>query len=92
VLLDAGISSFYVQAGADLYTHGEKPDGSPVLDGLRDPFGDLFERERLRQVVESALRHQPLCALLVRAVIDWYLERLESGRRTATEVEDIPIS
>jgi hypothetical protein len=30
--------------------------------------------------------------LLVRAVIDWYLERLESGRRTATEVEDIPIS
>jgi hypothetical protein len=30
--------------------------------------------------------------LLVRAVIDWYLERLESGRPTATEVEDIPIS
>lgn len=30
--------------------------------------------------------------LLVRAAIDWYLERLESGRRPPVEVQDIPIS
>jgi hypothetical protein len=30
--------------------------------------------------------------LLVRAVIDWYLERLELRRRPPAEVEDIPIS
>jgi hypothetical protein len=30
--------------------------------------------------------------LLVRAIIDWYLERLERRRRPPAEVEDIPIS
>jgi hypothetical protein len=30
--------------------------------------------------------------LLVRAIIDWYLERLEASRRKPVEVEDIPIS
>jgi hypothetical protein len=30
--------------------------------------------------------------LLVRAIIDWYLERLEGSRRKTVEVEDIPIS
>jgi thiamine biosynthesis lipoprotein len=39
VLLDAGIPSFYVQAGGDLYAHGTKPDGSPWLAGVRDPRG-----------------------------------------------------
>jgi thiamine biosynthesis lipoprotein len=39
VLLDAGMSSFYVQAGGDLYAHGVKPDGSPWLAGIRDPRG-----------------------------------------------------
>jgi thiamine biosynthesis lipoprotein len=39
VLLDAGLSSFYVQAGGDLYAHGIKPDGSPWLAGIRDPRG-----------------------------------------------------
>jgi thiamine biosynthesis lipoprotein len=39
VLLDAGLVSFYVQAGGDLYTHGNKPDGSPWIAGVRDPRG-----------------------------------------------------
>jgi thiamine biosynthesis lipoprotein len=39
VLLDAGVSSFYVQAGGDLYTHGRKPDGAQWLAGIRDPRG-----------------------------------------------------
>ena len=39
VLLDAGIASFYVQAGGDLYTQGNKPDGSPWQAGIRDPRG-----------------------------------------------------
>jgi thiamine biosynthesis lipoprotein len=39
VLLDAGLVSFYVQAGGDLYTHGVKPDGSAWQAGIRDPRG-----------------------------------------------------
>ncbi len=39
VLADAGLTSFYVQAGGDLYTRGNKPDGSPWLAGVRDPRG-----------------------------------------------------
>ena len=39
VLLDAGITSFFVQAGGDLYAHGNKADGSPWMAGIRDPRG-----------------------------------------------------
>jgi thiamine biosynthesis lipoprotein len=39
VLLGAGVTSFYVQAGGDLYAHGKKPDGSPWQAGIRDPRG-----------------------------------------------------
>jgi thiamine biosynthesis lipoprotein len=39
VLKDAGLSSFYVQAGGDLFTQGAKPDGSPWAAGIRDPRG-----------------------------------------------------
>jgi thiamine biosynthesis lipoprotein len=39
VLSEAGIKSFYVQAGGDLFTRGNKPDGSPWLAGIRDPRG-----------------------------------------------------
>jgi thiamine biosynthesis lipoprotein len=39
VLLAAGVSSFYVQAGGDLYAHGVKPDGAPWQAGIRDPRG-----------------------------------------------------
>jgi thiamine biosynthesis lipoprotein len=39
VLLSGGVTSFYVQAGGDLYAHGVKPDGSPWQAGIRDPRG-----------------------------------------------------
>ena len=39
VLRDAGLSSFYVQAGGDLFAAGRKPDGSPWSAGIRDPRG-----------------------------------------------------
>ncbi|WP_394844980.1 FAD:protein FMN transferase [Pendulispora brunnea] len=39
VLEDAGLTSFYVQAGGDLYARGLKPDGSEWSAGVRDPRG-----------------------------------------------------
>ncbi len=39
VLARAGITAFFVQAGGDLYTKGDKPDGSPWMAGVRDPRG-----------------------------------------------------
>jgi thiamine biosynthesis lipoprotein len=39
ILQDAGLTSFYAQAGGDLLTHGNKPDGSPWRAGIRDPRG-----------------------------------------------------
>ena len=39
VLEDGGLTSFYVQAGGDLYTRGVKPGGEPWQAGIRDPRG-----------------------------------------------------
>jgi thiamine biosynthesis lipoprotein len=39
VLLDSGLVSYFVQAGGDLYTHGDKPGGEPWQAGVRDPRG-----------------------------------------------------
>ncbi len=39
VLERAGLSSFFVQAGGDLYTRGRKADGSEWAAGVRDPRG-----------------------------------------------------
>ncbi|MDB4993288.1 MAG: thiamine biosynthesis lipoprotein ApbE [Myxococcaceae bacterium] len=39
VLADAGLESFYVQAGGDLYARGKKPDGNDWSAGVRDPRG-----------------------------------------------------
>ncbi|MBX3230549.1 MAG: FAD:protein FMN transferase [Labilithrix sp.] len=39
VLLQAGLESFFVQAGGDLYARGKKPDGSEWQAGIRDPRG-----------------------------------------------------
>jgi thiamine biosynthesis lipoprotein len=39
VLQDGGLTTYYAQAGGDLYTHGIKPDGSPWIAGIRDPRG-----------------------------------------------------
>ena len=37
VLKRAGLESFLVQAGGDLYGAGRKPDGSPWVSGIQDP-------------------------------------------------------
>jgi thiamine biosynthesis lipoprotein len=37
LLKQAGIQSFLVQAGGDLYGAGRKPDGSPWVSGIQDP-------------------------------------------------------
>jgi thiamine biosynthesis lipoprotein len=39
VLAAAGLTSFFVQAGGDLYAKGKKPDGSDWQAGIRDPRG-----------------------------------------------------
>jgi FAD:protein FMN transferase len=37
ILRKAGIKTFLVQAGGDLYGSGKKPDGSPWVSGIQDP-------------------------------------------------------
>jgi thiamine biosynthesis lipoprotein len=39
VLEKAGLSSFFVQAGGDLFARGHKPDGKEWTAGIRDPRG-----------------------------------------------------
>jgi thiamine biosynthesis lipoprotein len=39
VLEQAGLTSFFVQAGGDLFARGKKPDGAPWTAGIRDPRG-----------------------------------------------------
>ena len=39
VLEKAGLTSFFVQAGGDLFARGKKPDGSEWQAGIRDPRG-----------------------------------------------------
>jgi len=39
VLVAEGITSFFAQAGGDLYVAGKKPDGSRFKVGVRDPRG-----------------------------------------------------
>lgn len=39
VLERAGLTSFFVQAGGDLFARGKKPDGSDWSAGIRDPRG-----------------------------------------------------
>ncbi len=39
VLDKAGITSFFVQAGGDLFTRGKKPNGDEWQAGIRDPRG-----------------------------------------------------
>jgi hypothetical protein len=75
----------------------EKVGGGPehARPGLPDLSALLLALEGLRALVPRELSEQ-FTALLrellltLRALIDWYLERLEGGRREP-EVEDIPI-
>ena len=54
VLQDAGLTSFFVQAGGDLLTRGEKPDGKPWQAGIRDPRGPEGDYFALMQVTDHA--------------------------------------
>jgi thiamine biosynthesis lipoprotein len=54
VVLDAGVTAFFVQAGGDLYAHGTKPDGSPWLAGIRDPRGPENDYFAMMQVSDHA--------------------------------------
>ncbi len=58
-----------------------------ILLSAFDSVRDLIPPDLRRRVAE-ALRE---LLLALRALIDWYLERLEPGRREPVEVEDIPI-
>jgi hypothetical protein len=61
-------------------------DAEQVLELLR-AFRELIPAE-LQQRLAEALRQ---LLLAVRALIDWYLERLEQRRSTPVEVQEIPV-
>lgn len=53
--------------------------------------------ELARNLIPPELRQQMIelvreILLLVRAIVDWYLERIDQRRKAPVEVEDIPIS
>ena len=43
VLDKAGLTSFFVQAGGDLFARGKKPDGTEWQAGIRDPRGTEYK-------------------------------------------------
>jgi hypothetical protein len=59
-----------------------------ALVALVEAVRGLIPRELADQLTELVRE----LLLLVRALIDWYLDRLELRRKTPVEVEDIPIS
>ena len=63
------------------------PDLDPFV-GLVQALLDLIPPELQRRLA-AALRE---LLLALRALIDWYLERLERRRESSVELEDIPIS
>jgi hypothetical protein len=70
------------------------PDDARAGDAELDPF--LALAQALRDLVPPELQHRLVASirellLAVRALIDWYLERLERKREQAVEVQDIPI-
>jgi hypothetical protein len=62
------------------------PDADPLV-ALVQALRDLIPPELQRRLV-AAIRE---LLLALRALIDWYLERLERRREQSVEVEDIPI-
>jgi hypothetical protein len=65
---------------------GVSPDLDPFV-ALIQSLRDLIPPELQRRLV-AALRE---LLLALRALIDWYLERLERRREQSVEVQDIPI-
>jgi hypothetical protein len=87
---------------------GDRARDRPPPSGYASPGGSDGRRgaeaqalvalmELGRALVPPELRHALTelvreLLLLVRALIDWYLERLDERRRAPVEVEDIPIT
>lgn len=65
----------------------DKEPETQALAGLLDAVRGALPPELLRQLAE-ALRQ---LLLAIRALIDWYLERLDRSREREVDVEDIPI-
>jgi hypothetical protein len=69
-------------------------DGRAGASSEIDPFVGLVQA--LRDLIPPELQRRLIAALrelllALRALIDWYLERLERRREQSVEVEDIPI-
>ena len=67
---------------------GERSDELPLVVAMVQRLAELVPEELRRRLAE-ALRE---LLLAVRAMIDWYLERVEKRRSNPVEVQDIPIS
>jgi hypothetical protein len=72
----------------------------PAEDSSRPPAAELESLlvaiRSLREVIPPEVAQRLIAAvrellLAIRALIDWYLERLERRRQEPPEVEDIPI-
>jgi hypothetical protein len=79
--------------------HGYATPGSAERDrtATREAQAFVALLDVVRGLLPSELQHQVAellreLLLLLRALIDWYLERLDARRKRPVEVEDIPIS
>jgi hypothetical protein len=69
-------------------------DGSRAASSELDPFVALVQA--MRELIPPELQRRLIAALrevllALRALIDWYLERLDRRREESVEVQDIPI-
>lgn len=67
-----------------------QPSGAGQFEGLVAALGslqDLVPPELQRRLAEAVRE----LLLAIRALLDWYIERLDHQRTTASEPEDIPI-
>jgi hypothetical protein len=83
-------------------SEGRPPPAGWATPGARDAAGDDLQAiaallGALREVVPAELQAQLAevirhVLLLVRALIDWWVERLDGERGAEPDVEDIPIT
>jgi hypothetical protein len=76
--------------------HARPGGGSPDTESLRELEAVTQLLALLREIVPPELQAQLAevarqVLLLVRAVLDWWVARLEPARGAAPEVEDIPV-
>jgi len=72
-------------------TPGAEPGGGVDVQALAAllELGRALLPPELRRQIAELIRE---ILLLVRAIVDWYLERVDERRKAPVEVEDIPIS